>query len=482
MQVDGVAVAILRIARQRLQNQPLQLGRDLLVVGRRRDDLDVPHLLERGEVGLADEQALAREQLVKDDADREDVAALVDGQAAHLLRRHVAELPLQDAGLRGRGLARRLGNAEVDELDLPVVPDEHVLRRDVAMDEVQLAPLRVALVVGVVQPLADLHHHPAGHRHRQRVAAAAHAVEDRAQVAAVHVLQRDEEASLDLTEVEDLRDVRVLKLHGDLRLVDEHRDELFVLGDVRQDALDGQQALEALHPECLRLEDLGHASDVDPFQEVVLPEGDGLLQGPHITDEFSQLQPNFRHYSKLFWSARLPKKPASRPLQRRGAPRTERRGSDTATSRPVQIPASAPGAWPGTPTCRQTSRSVATAGNRNRRRREKSRPMPRPTAVPTRGLRKPDTNRAHEHRNPVKDQLEESVRERPTGGGEKGRRRSRPARVLLDAFREPVRRDGQDEGLRDQEEINAARTDVRPTSASHPKTGCSVINDASQLS
>ena len=92
------------------------------------------------------------------------------------------------------------------------------------------------------------------------------------------VLERDEEAVVDLTEVEDLGDVRVLQLHGDLRLVDEHRDELVVLGDVRQDALDGDQALEALDAEGLRLEDLGHPPDVDPLEEVVLAERDGLLQ------------------------------------------------------------------------------------------------------------------------------------------------------------------------------------------------------------
>jgi hypothetical protein len=92
------------------------------------------------------------------------------------------------------------------------------------------------------------------------------------------VLQRDEEAVLDLTEVEDLGDVRVLQLHGDLRLVDEHRDELLVLGDVRQDAFDGEQPLEALDAEGLGLEYLGHASDVDPLEEVVLAERDGFLQ------------------------------------------------------------------------------------------------------------------------------------------------------------------------------------------------------------
>jgi len=56
----------------------------------------------------------------------------------------------------------------------------------------------------------------------------------RAEVAPVHVLQGDEVAVVDFAEIEDLRDVGVVQLDGDLRLVDEHRDELFVLSDVRR--------------------------------------------------------------------------------------------------------------------------------------------------------------------------------------------------------------------------------------------------------
>ncbi len=304
-------------------------------------DLDVADLLQRREVALADEQPLAREQLVEHDADREDVAAPIDRQAAHLLGRHVAELPLEDAGLRLRRLARRLGDAEVDQLALALVPDQHVLGRDVAVDEVQLAPLGVALVVRVVQPLADLHDDVAGHRDRQRLRLVAHAIEDRAQVAPVHVLERDEEAFVDLTEVEDLGDVRVLQLHGDLRLVDEHRDELFVLSDVREDAFDRQEALEALHAKRLGLEDFGHTSDVDPLEEVVLSERDGLLQRGHITGDFSYLQ-----LGLAFFPGSLPRPllspyrctPTWHPLPRREKRRTLRTESGRARSRRFRNP------------------------------------------------------------------------------------------------------------------------------------------------
>ena len=158
------------------------------------------------------------------------------------------------------------------------------------MNQVQLAALGVALVVRVVEALAHLHGHVAGHRDRKRLGLVAHAIEDRPQVAPMDVLEGDEEAVVDLTEVEDLRDVRVLQLHGDLRLVDEHRDELFVLGDVREDAFHREEALEALHAKGLRFEDFGHTSHVDPLKEVVLSERDGLLQRGHISRDISYLQ------------------------------------------------------------------------------------------------------------------------------------------------------------------------------------------------
>ena len=105
------------------------------------------------------------------------------------------------------------------------------------------------------------------------------AVEDGPQVAAVDVLERDVVAGVDDAEVEDLRDVRVVQLNRDLRLVDEHADEVLVLRDVRQDALDRDQALEALDTVGLGPEHLGHTADVDPLEEIVLSERDGLSHG-----------------------------------------------------------------------------------------------------------------------------------------------------------------------------------------------------------
>jgi hypothetical protein len=59
------------------------------------------------------------------------------------------------------------------------------------VDQAELAAALVALVVRVVEALADLHDHEAGLGDRHRLAGLAAAVEDRAQVAAVDVLEGD---------------------------------------------------------------------------------------------------------------------------------------------------------------------------------------------------------------------------------------------------------------------------------------------------
>ncbi len=282
VQVDGVLVAVLDVLLQCLEHDPFELFRNARIERRGRDDLDVADLLECRKISFTDEQTFAGEHFVKHDAEREDVAAPVDGQAAHLLGRHVAELALENAGLGLGRFARCLGNSEVDQLHFALVPDEHVLRGHIPVHEVEVAALGVALVVRVIQALAKLHDEVADLLHGHGLPALAKVIEDAAQVAPVDVFERDEKAVVDFAEVENLGDVRVLQLHGDLRLVDEHRDELFVLRDARQNALERNNPLEPLNADGLGLEDLGHAPDIDAFEEVVLAEGDWFVQASSV--------------------------------------------------------------------------------------------------------------------------------------------------------------------------------------------------------
>ena len=59
--------------------------------------------------------------------DGEDVGAAVEGQAADLLGRHVGELALERAGAGLARLLGRLGDAEVDDLDVALPRDEDIL-------------------------------------------------------------------------------------------------------------------------------------------------------------------------------------------------------------------------------------------------------------------------------------------------------------------------------------------------------------------
>jgi len=204
------------------------------------------------------------------------VGAAVDRQPADLLGRHVRELALDQAGQGPGGAALRLDDAEVDELDLTLVRDDDVLRADVAVDQVERLARAIALVVGVVERLADLEDDVAGLGRAEPAVVVLQVVEDGAQVAPRHVLLDDEVAALDLTEVEDLGDVRVAQLTGDLRLVDEHGDEVAVVGDLRQQHLDRDHALEPGGALRLGAEHLRHAAVADPLEQRVLAERDRL--------------------------------------------------------------------------------------------------------------------------------------------------------------------------------------------------------------
>jgi hypothetical protein len=181
-------------------------------------------------------------------------------------------LPLSTPAWVFDAARRRLGDAEVDDLDLAFVRDEDVLRRAVAVDDLEGAAQRVALLVRVVETLEDLGDDEARHRHRDLLLQLARAVLELEQILAPDVLHRDEVSALGAAELEDLADVRMRELPDDLRLVDEHLDELAVLAHRREDPLDRDDLLEPLDAVALGLEHLGHATDGDPIEEEVFTE------------------------------------------------------------------------------------------------------------------------------------------------------------------------------------------------------------------
>ena len=179
-------------------------------------------------------------------------------------------MPLTTPGSVDFDLTGRLGQPEVDHLDLPLLGHQHVGGRDVAVDDPQR---RVVLLIGelvrVGDPLANLHDDVERVRDRDPLADPAPPVEERLEVDAVDVLHDDEVRVLGVPDVEHLHDVRVLERERQPRLVQEHGHELLVLGQRRQDALDGDVLLEPAHRLGDATEHLRHATGGHPLGDAI---------------------------------------------------------------------------------------------------------------------------------------------------------------------------------------------------------------------
>ena len=81
--------------------------------------------------------------------------------------------------------------------------------------------------------------------------------------------------SVGVADVEDLDDVRVVEARGEPRLVEEHLDELLVLREVRQHALDRDVLLEPLNADRFAEIHLGHAARFQSLDDAILVFGCG---------------------------------------------------------------------------------------------------------------------------------------------------------------------------------------------------------------
>ena len=88
-------------------------------------------------------------------------------------------------------------------------------------------------------------------------------------VGALDVLHHDEIRAVDPAQVENLHDVLVVEQNRELCLVDQHRDELFVLRVLRMNQLERDRLLEATHALGRRDKHFGHAPRRQPANELV---------------------------------------------------------------------------------------------------------------------------------------------------------------------------------------------------------------------
>ena len=235
---------------------------------RRSPDVRRGRLREGGEVGLAGqhrrehvahrlavEEPAAGEHLVEHDAEGPDVGATIRRPAARLLRRHVGGGAEDEAGggagageggrLRegrraaGTGVvvpAPRLGEAEVEHLDLSVGRQLHVRRLEVAVDD--------ALLVRLFERLGDLPGDDDGLVRRQRPA-----LQPLGEVLALRQLH-DQDVRLrpvverHALEAVEVRDAGVVERGEDLRLALEAGEALGVVGEGLGQQLEGDLAAE----------------------------------------------------------------------------------------------------------------------------------------------------------------------------------------------------------------------------------------------
>src|SRR5262249_20988961 len=281
-------VAVGDVAGERAGDDGVELGGYAAIELRRGRDLRLAHLLHERELGVAAEELFGGQHLVEDDAGGEDVGARVDGHAADLLGRHVAELAFEHADL-ARELHERLRDAEVEHLDAARVREAHVRRRDVAVDDVEGPTVLADEVVRVVQALRDARRDVDRVRHRDALVRLLAATEDLRQVLAADVLHGDEVAPLGAADVYRVDDARVLEKDRELALADEHVDEARLARELRSHALHGEdlhrfRRLRFASPPAgrsptgpparlrARAVNLGHAAARDEPEELVLAE------------------------------------------------------------------------------------------------------------------------------------------------------------------------------------------------------------------
>jgi len=229
-------------------------------------------LIHHREVVLAHEWAASDGHLVEHDAERPEIAAAIDRLSPALLGGHVRDLALERTDLRLLRATRRARDTEVDQLDRTFVADEHVARRHIAVNDAEVLSVGARAGVRVIERGGDAVDDRECDRERHRLLALASEALDRADVLAMDELHREERRACVLVDLVHVSDVRMLERRGEARFVEEHPDEIRIVRDGRQDALDDAQLLEAGRSTNTREIDLGHSAHRELPQDLVLAE------------------------------------------------------------------------------------------------------------------------------------------------------------------------------------------------------------------
>ena len=165
---------------------------------------------DRQQLTVVPKWSPARQQLVKNDSQREEVGAPVQRLPPNLLRRHVRELAFDCTGLCLVGARGRFCHTKIDQFDLTVLADQDVLWGRVPMNQIDRSSTRIREGVSVVQSSTRIGYDSRGRRRLEPAALLQARVQDDLEIVALDVLHGDVVIAARLTQVVDLYDMRVL--------------------------------------------------------------------------------------------------------------------------------------------------------------------------------------------------------------------------------------------------------------------------------
>ncbi len=186
-----------------------------------------------------------------------------------MLGRGIRELALEAPGVGRGGPAPRVRDAEVGYSREPIDADEHVVRRDVSMNQLERVALGVRESVRCAEARERVGDDAEHDRRRQRRLALAREHDELREVHAVDVVHDEEVAFGGAADVERRDDVRVPDSRGEPGLVEEHADELGIVREVLVEHLDRDEPLELAHASRSTHVDRAHPPHREETQDLV---------------------------------------------------------------------------------------------------------------------------------------------------------------------------------------------------------------------
>jgi hypothetical protein len=163
-----------------------------------------------------------------------------------------------------------LGDPEVEDLARAGLGDDHVLRREIPVHDLQGPTIGATQLVGVVQPIEDLAQHLDLHCPGDPLLDHTGGPAQAVQGGPVQVLHGDEVRAGVLPDFVGLDDVRMAEAAGDARLVEKHRHVLRIVQIAQP--LDHVQLLVAAWPVGGGQVNVGHPAAPQLRQQSIPPQ------------------------------------------------------------------------------------------------------------------------------------------------------------------------------------------------------------------